>query len=149
MRCPRGAMSERPPTPNGDDEPAWDRLDDANQVSSERWDEIVSAFAAPSAVNSEVSADEVQEYLDEADDDWRPPEPEKVGWRNAPPALVISVAAFGVGLLSLIVGAVLFRPLPGFITLIALVLTAGGAVGLFYSLPRDRNPFDGDDGSQV
>lgn len=130
------------------DEPDWDKLDPGNRVDDSQWDSIVASFDTDTAYNSEISADEVSDYLDE-NDDWEGPVVERIDWLSVPPARVVSVAAMLLGLSALIVGAVFVRPVPMWIVIAGIVSAVGGGLGALYTLPKDRREDDGDSGARV
>ena len=45
--------------------PEWERLSEDERVRDEDWDAIVADFGRSTAYNSEVSAEEVTEYLEQ------------------------------------------------------------------------------------
>ncbi|MYM20247.1 hypothetical protein GSY69_09785 [Brevibacterium sp. 5221] len=145
-------MSAGTPDPGepGDDDarsPDWEALGDADRVSEAQWAEVLAGYDSPAAVNSEVPADLVADEL-AAGDDWERPDPPPVGWRTAPRALVLSLIAVLGAIAGLLVGALFFRPMPGWLTLLLVVVMLGGGVQLFRSLPSERRR-DGDDGAAV
>jgi hypothetical protein len=149
-------MSDEPEAPGPDDGgddwrdevPESERIEhDRSRIGDEEWEDLVRQIAEPSAVMGDMPADEVRDALDDADH-WHPEPAEPIGWRTASPTLVLSwVAALGaVGLL--LIGAIFFRPLPGWYLLIGLAVGLGGGIGLFFHLPSHRSGDDGD-GSTV
>ena len=130
-----------------EDGPEWDRLNQDEKVTDEQWDSIMSGYSDFDAVNSEVSASETADYLAEQDGWTAPPAP-KIGIRSARPGLVVSAAAFLLGIIGLVLTALFFRSAPGLVTAFFIVCAAGGAVALILFLPQSRTDRY-DDGAQV
>ena len=120
---------------------------DRSRISDEEWDDLVRQIAEPSASGGDMPAEDVREALEDAEH-WEPEPAEPIGWRTASPTLVLSCAAALGAVVLLLIGAIFFRPLPGWYLLIGLAVGIGGAVGLFFHLPSHRSADDGD-GSSV
>ncbi|UVI37807.1 hypothetical protein [Brevibacterium spongiae] len=120
---------------------------DRSRISDEEWDDLVQQIAEPAAPMGDMPADDVREALEDTER-WQPGPAEPIGWRTAAPTLVLSWAAALGAVALLLVGAIFFRPLPGWYLLIGIAVGIGGAVGLFYHLPSQRSADDGD-GSSV
>ena len=120
---------------------------DRSRISDEEWDDLVRQIAEPSASGGDMPAEDVREALEDAEH-WEPEPAEPIGWRTASPTLVLSWAAALGAVVLLLIGAIFFRPLPGWYLLIGLAVGIGGAVGLFLHLPSHRSADDGD-GSSV
>ena len=120
---------------------------DRSRISDEEWDDLVRQITEPSASGGDMPAEDVREALEDAEH-WEPEPAEPIGWRTASPTLVLSWAAALGAVVLLLIGAIFFRPLPGWYLLIGLAVGIGGAVGLFFHLPSHRSADDGD-GSSV
>ncbi|EFG47101.1 hypothetical protein HMPREF0183_1621 [Brevibacterium mcbrellneri ATCC 49030] len=127
--------------------PEWERLSEDERVRDEDWDAIVADFGRSTAYNSEVSAEEVTEYLEQRED-WEGPVVDKVDLRDAQPARVVSLVALVGGILAIIVVALFVRPVPLWGTVMCVAVAAGGGVGAIFTLPKDRRA-DDDGGAQV
>ena len=128
-------------------EPEWDQLNPDEKITDEQWDSVMSGYSDFDAVNSEVSASETADFLAEQDGWTAPPAP-KIGIRTARPGLVLSAAAFLIGIIGLVFTALFFRSAPGLVTAFFIVCAAGGAVALILFLPHSRTD-NFDDGAQV
>lgn len=143
------------PTPDDEGRDDWrDEVPDSERIGHDRsridddeWEDLVRQIAEPSAVMGDMPAEDVRAALDDSDH-WQPEPAEPIGWRTAPPTLVLSWAAALGAVALLIIGVVFFRPLPGWYLLIGLAVGIGGGVGLFFHLPQHRSTDDGD-GSSV
>lgn len=121
--------------------------EDRSRVSDDEWASLVDQIAEPSAPMGDMPVDDVREAL-EATERWEPEPAEPIGWRTASPTLVLSVLAALGAVVLLLVGVIFFRPLPDWYLLIGLAVGVGGAVGLFFHLPKHRSA-DGGDGASV
>lgn len=121
--------------------------EDRSRISDDEWAELVDQIAEPAAPMGDMPVDDVRDALDDADH-WEPAPAEPIGWRTASPTLVLSVSAALGAVLLLLIGIIFFRPLPGWFLLVGLAIGVGGAIGLFYHLPKYRSP-DGGDGASV
>lgn len=139
--------SESDDDAQSDSGPDWEKLNERDRISDAAWDEVVQSWDAPAAVNSEMPADIVAEHLDE-NDDWDRPEAPAVGWRDAPPMLVLALCASVGGIVALVVGAVMLRPIPGWLAVGLIVIILMGGAYLFRNLPNERHT-GGDDGASV
>lgn len=141
---------------NGDDEredwrdhvPEPERIGDSSRISDSHWDDLVARISEPDAPMSEMPVEEIRERLEETER-WEPEPAAPIGWRTAPPTFMLSVAATLGAVVLLIVGAVLFRPLPTWFLLVGLAVGIGGAVGLFFHLPTRSRTEGGDNGASV
>lgn len=131
-----------------DDVPESERLEDSSRVSDSSWEDLVARLAEPEATMSELPVEEIRERLEETER-WHPEPAAPIGWRTARPTLVLSVAATLGAVLLLILGAVFFRPLPPWFLLVGLAVGIGGAVGLFFHLPKQSPTEGGDSGASV
>lgn len=138
---------EHPERPGPENEPERERAPEGERVADAEWEEFVAGIREQTGFVPEMSRDEVREALEDADD-WHPPEPAPIGWRTAAPAVVLAWVAVLGGLTAVVVGAVFFRPIPGWATLALIVVVLLGALTLFIRLPRDRK-YDGGDGAEV
>ena len=132
---------------NGDSVPEWERLSEDERVRDEDWDAIVADFGRSTAYNSEVSAEEVTEYLEQRED-WEGPVVEKVNLSDAQPARVVSLVALVGGILAIIVLVLFVRPVPMWASIVCVVAAAAGGVGAIFTLPKERR-HDDDGGAQV
>ena len=132
---------------NGDSVPEWERLSEDERVRDEDWDAIVADFGRSTAYNSEVSAEEVTEYLEQRED-WEGPVVEKVNLSDAQPARVVSLVALVGGILAIIVLVLFVRPVPMWASIVCVVVAAAGGVGAIFTLPKERR-HDDDGGAQV
>lgn len=132
---------------SGDSVPEWERLSEDERVRDEDWDAIVADFGRSTAYNSEVSAEEVTEYLEQRED-WEGPVVEKVNLSDAQPARVVSLVALVGGILAIIVLVLFVRPVPMWASIVCVVAAAGGGVGAIFTLPKERR-HDDDGGAQV
>lgn len=127
--------------------PDSEKLDENSRISDSAWDDLVGQIAQPSAGMSEIPVEEVREALEE-DEGWEPEPAAPVGWRTAPPTLVLSLVSTLGAVVLLLIGVVFFRPVPGWYLLVGVAVGLGGAVGLFFHLPKYRS-IDGDNGASV
>ena len=123
--------------------PESERLADSSRISDSHWNDLVNQIAEPSAPMGDIPVDEVRERLED-DEAWEPGPAEPIGWRTASPTLVLSVLATFGAVALLLIGAIYFRPLPGWYLLLGIAVGLGGAVGLFFHLPSTRSADDGD-----
>ncbi|MCI4012606.1 hypothetical protein [Brevibacterium sp. ZH18] len=130
-----------------DQVPESERLGDSSRISDSLWNDLVNQIAEPSSVMGDMPVDEVRDKLEE-NEHWEPEPAQPIGWRTASPTLVLSVFATLGAVLLLVVGAIFVRPLPGWFLLIGLTIGIGGAIGLFFHLPKSRSA-DGGDGAAV
>ena len=132
---------------SGDSVPEWERLSEDERVRDEDWDAIVADFGRSTAYNSEVSAEEVTEYLEQRED-WDGPVVEQVHLRDAQPARVVSLVALVGGIVALIIMVLFVRPVPMWASVVCVIAAAGGGVGAIFTLPKDRR-LDDDGGAHV
>lgn len=125
-----------------DSTPEWERLKEHERVHDDEWNAIVEDFGRSTAYNSEVSAEEVKEYL-EQHDDWEGPVIERVNLHDAQPARVVSLIALVAGVVVLVVLVVFIRPVPTWLALVCVGVAACGGVGAIFTLPRERHDDDG------
>lgn len=130
-----------------DQVPESERLGDSSRISDSLWNDLVNQIAEPSSVMGDMPVDEVRDKLEE-NEHWEPEPAQPIGWRTASPTLVLSVFATLGAVLLLVVGAIFVRPLPGWFLLIGLTIGIGGAIGLFFHLPKSLSA-DGGDGAAV
>ncbi|WP_309130371.1 hypothetical protein [Brevibacterium sp.] len=139
---------------DNEDEERWrdhvpepEQVGDSSRISDSAWNDLVSRFDDPSGAAADMPSDEVRERLEETER-WQPEPAAPIGWRTASPTLMLSVlAAFGA-LIALLIGVVFFRPLPGWFLPVSIAVLLGGAVGLFFHLPKQRG-FGDDNGAAV
>ena len=130
------------------DVPDSERIgNDRSRISDAEWDELVQQISEPPATMGEMPVEDVRDALEDTEH-WRPEPAAPIGWRTAPPTLVLSWAATLGAVTLLLIGIIFFRPLPGWYLLIGLAVGVGGAAGLFFHLPTHRSAEDGD-GSSV
>lgn len=134
---------------NGDSDrshPEWETVHPDHRVADSDWDALVADIGASTAYNSEISADDVANYLD-AQDNWDGPRVERIDWANVAPAHVLTLGALIAGITLLITAAVFFRPVPGWVVITGITMAVGGGIGAVFILPRSRR--DDDSGAQV
>ncbi len=132
----------------GQSEPEWERLNESERVSDDDWNSVVAGFDSPPAVNSEMPADLVADEISARYDNWQQPPPPEVGWRHADPLFVLAVIAVLGGIATLLIGALFFRPMPGWLVLVLICCVLAGGLLLFRRLPNERRD-PGDDGASV
>lgn len=130
-----------------DQVPESERLGDSSRISDSHWEDLVNQIAEPSAAMGDMPVEEVRDRLEE-EEGWSPGPAQPIGWRTASPTLMLSVIATFGAVLLLLIGVVFFRPVPGWYLLIGIAVGLGGAVGLFFHLPKNRS-VDGDNGAAV
>ncbi|WP_349827751.1 hypothetical protein [Brevibacterium litoralis] len=141
-RSPEDGQEDGPSgSPDAERAPAEDR------VSDEDWRAVVEGLARPTGFVPEMSRDEIREALED-EEEWTPPPAPRVGWRTAAPVVVLGWLMSLGGVAFLLLGAIFFRPLPGWLVLLLVVIVLLGATILFLRLPKDR-PSDPGSGAQV
>ena len=128
--------------------PESETIGDSSRVSDSHWEDVVARLSEPDAPMSEMPVEEIRERLAGAEH-WEPEPAAPIGWRTAPPTLMLSVVATFGAVVLLIIGAVLFRPLPQWFLLVGLAVGIGGAIGLFFHLPKQSRTEGGDSGASV
>ena len=128
--------------------PESETIGDSSRVSDSHWEDVVARLSEPDAPMSEMPVEEIRERLADAEH-WEPEPAAPIGWRTAPPTLMLSVVATFGAVVLLIIGAVLFRPLPQWFLLVGLAVGIGGAIGLFFHLPKQSRTEGGDSGASV
>ncbi|WP_101650321.1 hypothetical protein [Brevibacterium ihuae] len=127
-----------PRDPHGPhDGPEWERLPGDERVPDADWDALVTGISDQSGFVPEMSPEEIREQLAE-DEDWVPPEPERIGWRSAPPLFVLAIVGLIGGITGLVVLAIFFRPVPGFAVLALLGISMVSGLLLFLNLPEEH-----------
>lgn len=119
------------------DVPEWEQIPEEDRVPDRDWDELVAGLDAETGFVPEMSVEEIRERLEE-DEDWHAPEPEQVGWRKAPPLFVLAVVGVLGGIGTLLVCAIFFRPIPGYLVLALLAIILVSGLLLFLNLPDER-----------
>lgn len=130
----------------------------------QQWEDIVRRLGGtsdqaqtPSAPDLDASSGDPQpgaplqgprdyQLADEIVEDFRPPEPRSIASGN--PRAVISWVGVVGAVLVWVLAALLSAPLPWWLSTTTLLAFLGGAVSLFFLLPKTwahRDPFDEDD----
>ncbi|GAA4285579.1 hypothetical protein GCM10022261_31100 [Brevibacterium daeguense] len=123
--------------PGSEDVPDWERIPEQDRVPDADWEELVAGLNSEAGFVPEMSAEEIRERLAE-DEEWHAPEPEQVGWRKAPPLFVLAVVGVLGGIGTLLVCAIFFRPIPGYLVLVLLAVILVSGLLLFLNLPDER-----------
>jgi len=136
---PAGGTDGAPPVPGATLGPA----------PTERWRPPVRRIVVPGAGSATADGGSVDGGADDLDDDeggYHPPEPPPL-----PRGDLVSVLAWGAvigGPVFLLLAALMWRSLPTFLLLLALVAFVGGFVTLVARMPQEH-PDDPDDGAVV
>ncbi len=130
-----------------DEVPGPEQVGDSARVSDSLWSDLVGRLDEPSAATADMSAEEVRERLEETER-WEPEPAAPIGWRTASPTLVLSMIATFGAIAGVLLGVIFFRPLPGWFLPVSIAVGLGGAVGLFFHLPKQRHLGD-DNGAAV
>lgn len=94
------------------------------------------------------SRDDAEDEVDEDEGDFVPPEPPALGSGN--PAVVLSMVGVAGAPVALLLTAVVWPSVPGAVLAVLVAAFVAGAVGLFFTLPRDADrDGPGDDGARV
>lgn len=144
------ADSRDDPSDGHSDDHAEDHPDDhpeqqpPDQAEIDRqWEGIVAGLEPPTSGPRDYTVD------DEDEGEFVPPDPPALG--SGRPAVVLSAAGLAGGPVALLLAALFWPGIPGLVVTILIVVMIAGGVGLFLSLPRDRDrggPWGGD-GAQV
>lgn len=123
------------------DDPPEEQPPDQAEIDRQ-WEGIVAGLEPPVWGPRDYTVD------DEDEGDFVPPDPPALG--SGRPALVLSAAGLAGGPVALLLAALFWPGIPGLVVLVLIAVMVAGGVGLFLSLPRerDRGPWGGD-GAQV